>query len=329
MESNTDLSSAYAYLERLRYCICCPRECGVNRFTSERGFCQSGVDFEIGAICRHRGEEPVISGSRGICNVFFARCNMQCSFCQNYQISRTKTAARASFWALEAAVNEIERLLDEGCHAVGFVSPSHFIPQMLAVIHALRLRGRRPVVVMNTNGYDKVSVLRELDKWVDVYLPDLKYMDGMLARTWSQTPDYPDVARAALREMYRQRGSYLWLNSEGVAEKGLVIRHLVMPGAVDNSLACLRFVAEELSPSVHLSLMSQYHPTPWVRDHTDLGRTLYKEEYARVVEEMEQLGFDQGFCQPMDAHDFYRPDFARPHPFEWPRTVPEPAAVSG
>lgn len=316
-----DLSPAYEYFEKLRHCVCCPRECGVNRFTDERGFCQSGTEFSIGSICSHKGEEPVLCGRNGMANVFFARCNMQCVFCQNHQISRTKKAVLATPWNLESICERIEQLLDEGCPMVGFVSPSHFIPQMMAIIKALELRGRRPTIVMNTNGYDKVSTLRELEDWVDIYLPDIKYMDSELARTWSQTPDYPEVIKASLREMYRQKGSTLWLNKEGVAEKGLIVRHLVMPGAVQNSLDCLRWIAEELSTNIHISLMSQYHPTPWVEDDPRLGRTLYPEEYEAVVNEMECLGLDKGWIQPLESHDNYKPDFAEPHPFEREKTL--------
>lgn len=267
-------------------------------------------------------------GARGIANVFFARCNMQCVFCQNHQISRTKIPVLASPWNLETVVHRVIELLDQGCHMVGFVSPSHFIPQMLAIIKALRLYGRRPTIVMNTNGYDKVSTLRELEEWVDVYLPDIKYLDYELARRWSLTPDYPDVIKASLKEMFRQRGSTLWLREQGLAEKGLIIRHLVMPGAVQNSLLCLRWIAEELSTNIHISLMSQYHPTVWAEGHPQLGRTLYREEYEEVVNELARLGFSNGWVQPLEAHDSYKPDFSKSHPFEQETETPSliPAA---
>jgi putative pyruvate formate lyase activating enzyme len=264
----------------------------------------------------HRGEEPVISGKRGICNVFFTRCNMQCLYCQNYDISRIRGAIVEYHLELSELTDRIEACLDAGCKAVGFVSPSHVLPQVKAIMSALKARGRNPVYVYNSNGYDRVEAVRSLEGMIDVYLPDLKYMEAYLAREYSDAPDYPEVAAKAVKEMYRQKGAEIRLDDEGLIESGLIIRHLVLPGQVENSKAVLRFIAEELSLDVYISLMAQYYPTPAVAEHPLLGRCLTPDEYEEVLEEFERQGFYRGFMQEIASAHHYRPDFHRTHPFE-------------
>ena len=300
--------------KRAHACEGCPRECGADRAAGPRGFCRSGDGFEIASICLHRGEEPVISGERGICNVFFSHCNLQCAYCQNFQISRNDSPVRSM--SLDDAVSAVTRLLDGGAAAVGFVSPSHMIAQMRSIVEALHSRAYRPVVVLNTNAYDRSGVIEALDGIVDVYLRDFKYMDHSLALELSLAWDYPDVALAALREMYRQKGANLVLREDGIAASGLVIRHLIIPGHVENSKAVLRAIAEELSPSVHVSLMSQYYPPSPIAAHPYLGRTITRSEYDEVLDELERLGFHRGWVQELESGESYRPDFTKPHPFE-------------
>jgi len=300
----------------LRDCVCCPRECHADRSASKLGFCKTGIGFSIASVCAHRGEEPVISGGRGICNIFFTRCNMQCLFCQNYDISRTTAPIVENNMELSQLVDRIKTHLDAGCKSVGFVSPSHVLPQMKAIIATLKERGRSPIFLYNTNGYDKQETLQSLESTIDVYLPDLKYMDTQLAGDYSDTPDYPEVATKAIKEMFRQKGADIRLDNEGLIESGLIIRHLVLPGHVENSKAVLRFIAEELSPDVYISLMSQYCPTPAVADHLTLGRCLTPDEYEEVMQEFENLGFHRGFTQELSSQRHYRPDFKRAHPFE-------------
>jgi putative pyruvate formate lyase activating enzyme len=219
-------------------------------------------------------------------------------------------------YILEEVVNQIENHLDEGCTHVGFVSPSHVLPQVLAIVEALRSKGRHPVFVYNSNGYDSPESLKIFEGKIDVYLPDLKYMDSDIAAAYSGAANYPHVAAAALKEMYRQKGSTLLLDDNGMAQSGLIIRHLLLPGHVENSKSVLRFIAEELSPLVHVSLMSQYYPTPAVMSHPELGRQISAEEYEQVVEEMENLGIFRGWIQEPESHLNYRPDFMLKHPFE-------------
>ncbi len=299
----------------LEDCRICPRDCGVDRPAGELGYCRTGPGFYISSIFLHRGEEPVISGENGICNIFFAHCNLQCVFCQNYLISRNDTDNPSWQLELPEVIRRVESLLDRGASGVGFVSPSHCIPQMRAIIRSLRSRGRSPVTVFNTGGYDKVETIRSLSGEIDVYLPDLKYLNSRLAEEYSGAAGYPEVARAALKEIFRRKGARLRLTAEGTVRSGLIIRHLVLPGEVENSKACLRFIAEELSPEVYISLMAQYHPTPPVRNHPSLGRLLKAEEYEEVKEELHRLGFTHGWVQGLDSPAHYLPDFDRSRPF--------------
>jgi putative pyruvate formate lyase activating enzyme len=215
---------------------------------------------------------------------------------------------------LHEVVDSIIKNLDQGCHAVGFVSPSHYIPHVKAIIESLRLLGYNPVFIYNTNGYDKVEEIRELESYIDIYLPDYKYSDNSLALKFSKVVDYQHVAYSAIKEMYRQKGSTLMINENGYAEKGLIIRHLVLPGNVDNSINVLHHIAD-ISSSIAVSLMAQYWPTPAVMNHPTLGRTLSSEEYETVKAELENLGFYKGWVQDIESSDHYLPDFELDKPF--------------
>jgi len=211
-------------------------------------------------------------------------------------------------------VDSIIKNLDQGCHAVGFVSPSHYIPHVKAIIESLRLSGHNPVFVYNTNGYDKVEEIRDLESYIDIYLPDYKYSDNSLALKFSKVTDYQQVAFAAIKEMYRQKGSTLVMNEKGYAEKGLIIRHLVLPGNIDNSINVLREISD-ISASIAVSLMAQYWPTTAVQKHPTLGRTLSSKEYEIVKAELENLGFYKGWVQDLESSDHYLPDFEMDKPF--------------
>ncbi len=302
--------------EPLRDCRLCPRNCGADRFSADLGYCNSDASFYISSICVHRGEEPPISGPHGICNVFFGHCNLQCVYCQNHQISNNCGPRAARRWSLREVLQEIVSCLDAGCEGVGFVSPSHVVPQVKVIVNALHELGLKPVIVYNTNGYDTLHTLRDIESLVDVYLPDFKYTDGELARKYSGAANYPGIAAKALKEMYRQKGSSLLLNERGVAERGILIRHLVLPGHVENSIGVLRFIAEEVSTSLHISLMSQYHPAFRALTMPPIHRPLYKEEYDAVVDAFYGLGLRNGYFQEMDSFENYRPDFDKGHPFE-------------
>ena len=313
------MKQAYIYDKNdrsiLENCTLCPRECRVNRFKGGTGYCGMDAGLNIASICIHRGEEPSISGTNGICNIFFAGCNLHCLYCQNHEISRPETVIRNVKMELHTVLDKIEEILSKGIKAIGFVSPSHVVPQVKAIIRGLRSRGLNPVTVYNTNGYDKAETLRSLSGMIDVYLPDFKYATSEIAVGYSDAVDYPEVALKALKEMYFQKGSTLITDEKGVAENGILLRHLVLPGHIAESIKVLRTIADEISTGIYLSLMSQYHPTKYVRNHLVLNRTLYNDEYESVVKEMERLGFRNGWVQDMDSNVNYRPDFGKENPF--------------
>ncbi len=300
----------------LEYCTLCPRGCRVNRFKGASGYCGMDAGLNISSICIHNGEEPVIGGEKGICNIFFAGCNMHCIYCQNHEISRPGKVCRNERNGFEQVLDRIEEILSSGIEALGFVSPSHLVPQAKAIIRGVHDRGIRPTIIYNTNSYDKVGTLRSIGDLIDVYIPDYKYVTADLAKKYSDTYDYPVVALQALKEIYFQKGSSLRTDDNGRAENGMLIRHLVLPGHTEESRKVLHSIADELSTGVHLSLMSQYHPTELVRDDKILNRALYRSEYEFVVETMYELGFRNGYIQEMDSNENYRPDFSKGNPFE-------------
>jgi putative pyruvate formate lyase activating enzyme len=300
----------------LQNCTLCPRECRVNRFEGPNGYCRTDSSLNIASICIHRGEEPSISGTDGICNIFFTGCNLHCLFCQNHDISWPDPGKRQVPVGINTILDNIERILSTGIKTVGFVSPSHVVPQVRAIIRGLNKRGLKPLTVYNTNGYDKPETIQSIAGMIDVYLPDYKYVSSEIAKGYSDACDYPEVALKSIKEMYYQKGSSLITDATGMAERGVLIRHLVLPGQSEESKKVLRMIADELSTGVHISLMSQYNPTFNVRDHVVLNRPLYKEEYMSVVEEMGKLGFRNGWIQDMESNRNYLPDFSKEHPFE-------------
>jgi putative pyruvate formate lyase activating enzyme len=217
---------------------------------------------------------------------------------------------------LEEVLDVIENILSDNIKSVGFVSPSHVVPQVRAIIRGLNNRGLKPITVYNTNSYDKHETIDSLEGLIDVFLPDYKYVTPEVAKEYSDGSDYPDVALKALKRMYFQKGSTLPLDESGRAESGILIRHLVLPGHAEESKKILRNIAEGLSPGVHMSLMSQYHPTKFVKSHPVIGRLLYRDEYESVIETMESLGFRNGWVQDIESHRNYMPDFRRENPFE-------------
>jgi putative pyruvate formate lyase activating enzyme len=218
---------------------------------------------------------------------------------------------------MDEVTDAIIRIFEQGIDSVGFVSPSHFTPHVKAIILRLHNEGYKPVTVYNTNGYDKVEILRSLEGLIDVYLPDFKYMDPVTAGEFSDAEDYPEIAKDSIREMYRQKSSTMVLNDNGQAVTGLIIRHLVLPGHAYESIRILQWIAEELSPSVRISLMSQYYPTVCVASHEVLGRKLLSEEYQQVLTAMQDLGFHNGWIQHHGSAELYNPDFSGDHPFEY------------
>jgi len=309
------MNTSGIYFTELENCASCPNNCMVNRIIRPSGQCNTDSGFNIASIAMHSGEEPFISGEKGICNIFFSGCNLHCIYCQNYQISGSSSVISSDFKDIKTILGKIESFMEAGASAVGFVSPSHVLPQVLAIIEAMNSRGINLIKVYNTNAYERPENIRRLEGLIDVYLPDYKYSDPELAFSYSGIKDYPEFASKAIREMYRQKGSKLFVSEDGQAESGLIIRHLVLPGQVKNSLNVLRYIAEEISTHVHISLMAQYFPTLNVKNHPELGRTLLEKEYNTIIEEMYNLGFEKGWTQDFESAHYYNPDFDKKEPF--------------
>ena len=292
-------------------CTLCPRRCSTER---GRGFCGAPEGLQVASVCLHRGEEPPLNP---IVNVFFAHCNLQCIYCQNWQISG---GTKSKEWREESVDNIAERiaeLLPSSDGMLGLVTAAHYANRLPAIVDALHRHGLEPTIVYNSSGYESVESLRNLEGIVDIYLPDFKYMDHQLAAAYSHAPDYPEVAAVALKEMKRQVGQGLMTDDNGRARRGIIVRHLVLPGAVANSKQCLDWLADNFdSFRLHLSLMAQYFP-PRPGLPAPLNRTLNAEEYQAVCDHADALGFTEGWQQELDAQTNYRPDFdADGNPFE-------------
>ena len=307
---------ARALENRLASCDICPRECRVNRLENELGFCHSGHLPIVSTVCAHHGEEPVISGSRGSGTVFFSNCNMRCVYCQNYQISQNWKKQKSKEIDYHTLAESMLFLQDElGCHNINFVSPSHFVPQMVrAVLEAVPIGLRLPLVY-NTSAYDSIASLRELEGIIDIYLPDLRYASDYWAKKLSRTPDYVVQARQAVKEMHRQVGNVV-LDESGLARQGLIVRHLILPNGLAGSDESLTWLAQELSPTVTVSIMSQYLPAHRATQMPLLSRNISTAEYETVVGLLADVGIENGWVQEMGASENYVPDFEREgHPF--------------
>ena len=300
----------------LNNCKLCPRQCGADRDAGKTGFCNSTTLPAVSSICAHKGEEPVLCGDKGVCNLFFAHCNMQCVYCQNFDISRNNTTL-CRYNTISAIADRIAEVLATTENVLGFVSPSHQTHCIPTILDELHRRGLHPTTIYNTNAYDSVETLRLLEPYIDIYLPDFKYSDNRLAERYSRTPDYFERASQALLEMYRQKGSTLITDDRDVAASGLIIRHLVLPGCAENSKNALRWIAENLSTNVHLSLMAQYYPPKGVDNLPDkLDGFLSGNEYDDVRAYAQNLGFHRGWEQELSQKVVYRPHFENNDSFE-------------
>ena len=244
--------------ELLSPCRLCPRQCGSDRLADERGYCRTGRLAEVASYGPHFGEESVLVGSHGSGTIFFCGCNLLCTFCQNYEISRVTDPDCRPVDDRELAAIMVE-LQEAGCHNINFVTPTHVVPQILAALpEAIRL-GLRVPLVYNCGGYERMESLRLLDGIIDIYMPDVKFWERESGRRYAGAPDYAEVMRAALVEMQRQVGD-LQMNEKGLAERGLLVRHLLMPGGLAEAAAIFQFLATEISANCYLNIMDQYRP---------------------------------------------------------------------
>lgn len=271
---------------RLARCDLCGRACHVDRIAGERGVCRTGALARLSSFGAHHGEESVLSGWRGSGTIFFAGCNLRCQFCQNYTISQTDAGGEVTPEELAAVMLELQA---RGCHNINLVSPSHVIPQILAAVAIAAGVGLYLPLVYNTGGYDSLEGLRLLDGVVDIYMPDLKYASSAPAHKYSRARDYPSVSQAAVREMHRQVGD-LTVDEQGLAQRGLLVRHLVLPNDLAGTKKVVEFLAREISPNTYLNLMAQYYPAYNAWRYPELNRRITVQEYQLALRYAREAG---------------------------------------
>ncbi len=287
-----------AALTLLDDCAICPRECHVNRNAgSLKGICGVDARLKVSSANLHFGEEPPISGMRGSGTIFLSGCNLKCVYCQNYPISQYRNGEITSFDDVAKMMLDLEK---RGAHNINFVTPSHYVPELMAVMLMACKAGLSIPIVYNSSGYDKVETLQLLDGIVEIYMPDMRYSQPEMARCYSAAQNYPESNRAAIKEMYRQVGD-LEIDDEGIAVQGLLVRHLVLPENIAGSEEIFRFLANEISPDTFVSLMSQYFPAHKAVSMEKVNRRILPQEYQKALDVFERAGLGNGFIQPFDG----------------------------
>jgi len=298
-------------------CNICPHDCGNNRLKNEIARCYSGYLPIVSSYTPHFGEEPALVGTHGVGNIFFGNCNLRCVYCQNYLISQSSKVERQNEVSFEGLAGMILELQEQGCHAIGFVSPTHFVPQIVRALEIAVSGGLGLPLIYNTNAYDSVRVLQLLDGIIDIYLPDLKYLEEEMGYEYSRVRQYPQRATEAIKEMHRQVGSELVLGDDGLVKRGLIIRHLVLPNDIASSKDALKWVSSELGTNVTMSVMSQYFPTHKAQDMPLMSRKIRQGEYERVLALLDTFGMEHGWAQEYEASEYYKPEFEdRSRPFK-------------
>ena len=290
----------------MKECRVCPRNCGADRLSDQKGFCRAGAEIILARAALHMWEEPCISGKEGSGAVFFSGCSLGCKFCQNRQISRGQTGKKVTADCLADIFLELQQ---QKANNINLVTAGHFLPQVAEAIEKSRNRGLQIPVVYNSSGYEKSEMLKLLEGLVDIYLPDFKYMDPELAEKYSYARDYPEVAKEALKEMVRQTGTPEF-DRRGIMKKGVIVRHLLLPGHVKDSRRVLEYLLSTYEKEIYISLMNQYTPMPAMKDDPRLSRKVTDREYQRLIDYGLQLGLENGFIQEGEtAKESFIPEF--------------------
>ena len=289
-------------LEGLKQCEICPHKCGINRLDGKIGRCKAKDKIKIALYSTHNFEEPCISGTKGSGTVFFSNCNLKCIFCQNYEISQKGRGK-------EITIEELARIFlkqqEKGVENINLVTPTSYVVQIIEAIKIARKNGLRIPIVYNTNGYENVDTIKMLDGYIDVYLPDLKYVDDELGKKHSKVENYFEIATKAILEMQKQVGKTK-VNENGVIKKGIIVRHLVLPGNIENSKKILKWLKENLNEENYVSVMAQYFPTYLVKEkeeYEELNRKLTKDEWRNIENFIDELDFKNGYIQELGEHE--------------------------
>lgn len=275
--------------EILKSCILCPRQCKIDRTVGQQGVCMAGVRAKVYSFMPHHGEEPALSGDCGSGAIFFSHCHMKCVYCQNYTFSQLQEGREVSAGRLAQMMLDLQAMK---CHNINLVSPTHYVPQILDALCIAVAKGLAIPIVYNTGGYENIDTLRLLEGIIDIYLADARYGDNAVAKKYSSVENYVEINQAAVLEMYRQVGT-----------KGLLIRHLVLPGGLAGTDSVMKFIAEKVSKEVYISLMSQYHPTYKAVDYPLINRRLSGKEYQKAVDAVINSGLKNGWFQPDMTED--------------------------
>ncbi|MCF0125693.1 MAG: radical SAM protein [Clostridia bacterium] len=286
-------------MEQLKKCEICPHECNINRENKEIGRCKATNKVKIALYSTHDFEEPCISGKRGSGTIFFSNCNLNCIYCQNYEISQEGRGKEITIEELaEIFINQQKNEVEN----INLVTPTSYVPQIIEAIKIARKNGLKIPIVYNTNGYEKVETLKMLEGYIDIYLPDLKYAQNELGEKYSKIKNYYEIATNAIIEMERQVGKTI-INDEGIMKRGMIIRHLVLPNNIENSKKVLNWIKENMNENTYISVMAQYFPTYKAKQNNELDRKLTKEEWEEILEHIENLGFKNGFIQELGDHE--------------------------
>ena len=286
-------------LEELKKCNICPRNCNVNRLEGKIGRCKAKENIRIALYSTHNFEEPCISGEKGSGTVFFSNCNLNCVYCQNYEISQLGKGKDITIENL-AEIFLIQQ--EKGVENINLVTPTSYTLQIIEAIKIAKKKGLSIPIIYNTNGYEKVETLKLLEGYIDVYLPDLKYAENDLGLKYSKVDNYFEVTKEAIKEMIKQVGCPKF-NSNGMIEKGVIIRHLVLPNQIENSKKVLRWIKSELPQDIYISVMAQYFPTYKAKNIEGLNRKLTIKEWNSIKDYIEKLGFEKGFIQELGEHE--------------------------
>lgn len=284
-------------LQQLENCRLCPRNCGINRLSGERGYCGAGALVKVGRAALHFWEEPCLSGKSGSGTVFFSYCTLQCVYCQNISISREKVGKEISIERLASIFLELQ---EQGANNINLVTPTHYIPQIITALDLAKSEGLSLPIVYNTSGYETVEALQLLRGYIDIYLPDFKYDSAMPARRYSNAADYPEAVRLALDEMVRQTGKPVF-DQNGIMKRGTIVRHLVLPGYGMESKRILHYLYERYGNLIYISLMNQYTPFANVIHYPEINRRISPSEYHELVRYAVEIGIENAFVQEEGA----------------------------
>ena len=286
-------------IKQLDKCEICPRKCEVNRNNNQIGWCKSTDRVKIGLYSTHDFEEPCISGDKGSGTVFFSNCTMNCIFCQNYEISQLGKGKEIS---IEELSNIFIMQQEKGVHNINLVTPTSYVYQIIEAIKIAKAKGLNIPIVYNTNGYENIETIKALNGYVDVYLPDLKYSEDEIATEYSGTKNYFEIATSAIKEMIKQVGN-IKLNEDGIIQKGVIIRHLVLPNHIENSKKVLLWIKQNLPNDIYVSIMAQYFPTYKAKENQELNRKLTKKEWEQIEKYVEEIDIENGFIQELGDHE--------------------------